>query len=78
MVYNSVKYVQIGKKIGFFIRAHFVIYREFHDYMFFYGTAGIWWFTWYESKGFAETVNDFPSHPLPLATHTNFRQNRKY
>lgn len=38
------------------------------------------WHCWYlvidliESKGFAETVRNFPAHPLPLATETTIKK----
>ncbi len=40
MVYNSVKYVQIGKKIDLFISAHLIILENFTTKLF-YGTADI-------------------------------------
>lgn len=68
MVYNSVKYnwKKNGPCNGLFINAH-LIFMEKSTSTFFL------WHCWYlvislvESKGSAETVNDFPSHPPPLA-----------
>ena len=63
MVYNSVKYVQIGKKNG-------------NEMVFLLAPIlSLWIHCLYlvitQRRDLAETVHGFPSHPLPPATHTN-------
>lgn len=50
MVYNSVKYVQIGKKIGHEMIILLVpilsFTKKIYNHMLFFGTTDIWSFTW--------------------------------